>query len=112
MSGSRSSASSSGGNPAPIPQEVYRHSGEGMRELGSAAQPSQKAVFCVHQTATAGKGAKMDVDTQVGELIGGGWQALGKGAWEEAFDLFTAAVQEAETPEALEGLGVAASWTN
>jgi LuxR family transcriptional regulator, maltose regulon positive regulatory protein len=52
----------------------------------------------------------MDVDVQVGELIGNGWQALGKCDWEEAHSLFRAAVSQAEIPEALEGLGVAAWW--
>jgi DNA-binding CsgD family transcriptional regulator len=39
-----------------------------------------------------------------------GQQALGRAAWQEARDLFTAALTAQETPEALEGLGVATWW--
>lgn len=38
------------------------------------------------------------------------WQALDRGAWEEARGRFEAALTEEETPEALEGLGAAAWW--
>jgi LuxR family transcriptional regulator, maltose regulon positive regulatory protein len=38
------------------------------------------------------------------------WQALDRGAWEEARRRFEAALTEEETPEALEGLGAAAWW--
>jgi LuxR family transcriptional regulator, maltose regulon positive regulatory protein len=43
------------------------------------------------------------------QLIGA-WQALDRGAWEEARHRFEAALAEEETPEALEGLGAAAWW--
>jgi uncharacterized protein HemY len=41
-------------------------------------------------------------------LEGGG--ALRRGAWAEARGHFEAALEERETPEALEGLGMAAQW--
>lgn len=44
------------------------------------------------------------------DRLAAGHEALARGAWEEARDLFTAAAAAAETPEALEGLGVAAWW--
>jgi LuxR family maltose regulon positive regulatory protein len=37
-------------------------------------------------------------------------EALGRGSWQEARDLFQSSLTAEETPEALEGLGVAASW--
>lgn len=37
-------------------------------------------------------------------------EALGHGSWQEARELFQSSLAEEETPEALEGLGVAASW--
>jgi tetratricopeptide (TPR) repeat protein len=37
-------------------------------------------------------------------------EAVGRGSWEEARDLFQRSLAVEETPEALEGLGVAASW--
>jgi DNA-binding CsgD family transcriptional regulator len=40
----------------------------------------------------------------------GGQQALGRGAWQEARNLFAAALAAEETPEALEGLGAASWW--
>ncbi len=39
-----------------------------------------------------------------------GWQALGMSAWGEAREAFQAALDREETPEALEGLGVATGW--
>ena len=39
-----------------------------------------------------------------------GQVALGRAAWQEARGLFEAALVEQETPEALEGLGLAAWW--
>ena len=43
-------------------------------------------------------------------LLMDAWQALGRGAWEEARRHFEAVLTEEETPEALEGLGAAAWW--
>jgi ATP/maltotriose-dependent transcriptional regulator MalT len=39
-----------------------------------------------------------------------GDQALRRGAWQDALDAFDAVVRDAEVPEALEGLGLAAWW--
>jgi ATP/maltotriose-dependent transcriptional regulator MalT len=39
-------------------------------------------------------------------------EALGRGSWQEARDLFQRSLDVEETPEALEGLGVAASWVD
>lgn len=39
-----------------------------------------------------------------------GQAALGRAAWQDARDLFQAALAKDETPEALEGLGAAAWW--
>ena len=39
-----------------------------------------------------------------------GNEALRRGAWPEARDAFTAALRVRESPEALEGLGLAAWW--
>ena len=44
------------------------------------------------------------------DLLLDGGEALRRGAWGEARDHFEAAVQERETPQALEGLGMAAQW--
>jgi LuxR family maltose regulon positive regulatory protein len=41
-----------------------------------------------------------------------GWQALAEGAWEDARVNFSAALQQEETAEGLEGLGWAAWWLN
>lgn len=46
------------------------------------------------------------------DLLGAGWAALGRGAWEEARVSFEAAVSASATAEALEGLGWAAWWGN
>src|SRR5262245_3750135 len=43
-------------------------------------------------------------------LVQSGYQALHRGAWEEARQCFMSAVSERETPEAQEGLGLAAWW--
>jgi LuxR family transcriptional regulator, maltose regulon positive regulatory protein len=43
-------------------------------------------------------------------LLIGAWQALDRGAWEEARRRFETALIEVEIPEALEGLGAAAWW--
>jgi LuxR family transcriptional regulator, maltose regulon positive regulatory protein len=43
-------------------------------------------------------------------LLNGAWQALDRGAWEEARRRFEIALSEEEIPEALEGLGAAAWW--
>ena len=43
-------------------------------------------------------------------LLIGAWQALDRGAWEEARRRFETALIEEEIPEALEGLGAAAWW--
>jgi hypothetical protein len=42
--------------------------------------------------------------------IEAGLEALGRGAWEEARSVFEGALQADESPEALEGLGMAAWW--
>lgn len=39
-----------------------------------------------------------------------GLQALARGAWQDALAIFQAAVSQQETPEALEGLGMATYW--
>ena len=44
------------------------------------------------------------------ELLLEGGEALRRGAWAEARERFERALQERETPEALEGLGMAAQW--
>src|SRR5688572_11314769 len=49
-------------------------------------------------------------DARVLELVDAGNQALERGAWGEARDLFEEALRHDETPEALEGLGRACWW--
>ncbi len=44
------------------------------------------------------------------DLLLDGGEALRRGAWAEAREHFEAALQECETPQALEGLGMAAQW--
>jgi DNA-binding NarL/FixJ family response regulator len=44
------------------------------------------------------------------ELLLDGGEALRRGAWAQAREHFEAALKERETPEALEGLGMAAQW--
>ncbi len=44
------------------------------------------------------------------ECLRAGQEALGRGAWEEAYACFEAALRVEKTPEALEGLGMAAWW--
>jgi DNA-binding NarL/FixJ family response regulator len=44
------------------------------------------------------------------DLVLDGGEALRRGAWAEAREHFEAALDERETPEALEGLGMAAQW--
>ena len=44
------------------------------------------------------------------DSLGRAGEALERGAWQEARDLFEALLSKRETPEALEGLGLAASW--
>ena len=44
------------------------------------------------------------------ELLLAGGEALRRGDWGEARERFEGALQECETPEALEGLGMAAQW--
>ena len=44
------------------------------------------------------------------DLLLEGGEALRRGAWGEAREHFEAALQERETPQALEGLGMAAQW--
>ena len=46
------------------------------------------------------------------DLLGAGWAALARGAWQEARVSFEAAVSTSATAEALEGLGWAAWWGN
>ena len=48
--------------------------------------------------------------TQPTATIEAGLEALGQGAWEEARSAFEGALQADESPEALEGLGMAAWW--
>lgn len=45
-------------------------------------------------------------------VLEAGRDALSRGAWDEARDLFEAALRDGETPEALEGLSWAAWWLN
>ncbi len=54
----------------------------------------------------------IDADTEqsIVDPLSAGHAALARGAWEEARACFDAALQERETPEALEGLGLAAWW--
>ena len=44
------------------------------------------------------------------DLLLDGGEALRRGAWAEAREHFEAALLERETPQALEGLGMAAQW--
>lgn len=44
------------------------------------------------------------------DALNAGFQALARGAWDEARERFESALREGETPEALEGLGLAAWW--
>ncbi|MGH2712064.1 MAG: hypothetical protein ACRDH9_12795 [Actinomycetota bacterium] len=44
------------------------------------------------------------------ETLARAGEALERGSWQEARELFEASLAEAETPEALEGVGLAASW--
>jgi len=39
-----------------------------------------------------------------------GDEALHRGAWQEAFEAFESSLRDGESPEALEGLGLAAWW--
>ncbi len=43
-------------------------------------------------------------------LVQRGWEALTRGAWEEAHGAFEAALQQTRSPEALEGLGASNWW--
>jgi LuxR family transcriptional regulator, maltose regulon positive regulatory protein len=47
---------------------------------------------------------------QLNEWLSTGWEALACAAWDEAYTAFERAVHAQETPEALEGLGMAAWW--
>ena len=47
---------------------------------------------------------------EMSALLDRGRDALTRGAWEQALEAFEAAVREARTPEALEGLGSACWW--
>ncbi len=44
------------------------------------------------------------------DFLSSGYEALARGAWNEAFASFTHALGSEETPQALEGLGMAAWW--
>lgn len=44
------------------------------------------------------------------DLLGAGYEALTRGAWDEARAFFESAVRGEETPQALEGLGMATWW--
>ncbi|MGH2405015.1 MAG: hypothetical protein ACRDGN_11195 [bacterium] len=45
-----------------------------------------------------------------GDALGDGWAALADARWEDARARFERALEEGETPEALEGLGWSAWW--
>jgi DNA-binding NarL/FixJ family response regulator len=51
-----------------------------------------------------------DAGTAQRDLLVEGGEALRRGAWAEAREHFEVALQERETPQALEGLGMAAQW--
>jgi tetratricopeptide (TPR) repeat protein len=51
-----------------------------------------------------------EVGPAQGDLLAKGGEALRRGAWAEARAHFEAALQKRETPQALEGLGMAAQW--
>ena len=55
-------------------------------------------------------GPETDSNPKVLELVDRGNEALKRGAWEEARNLFEEALGHGETPEALEGLGRACWW--
>ena len=52
------------------------------------------------------------IEERAADPLEAGWAALARGKWEEARGAFDAAVCEAETAEALEGLSWAAWWQN
>lgn len=54
--------------------------------------------------------SQVDMPSSAAGLLGCGWQALARGGWEEARVAFQAALQQEESAEALEGLGLAAWW--
>jgi DNA-binding NarL/FixJ family response regulator len=54
----------------------------------------------------------VDIETATQDPIDAGQDALARGAWEQARDFFEAAVSQAESPVALEGLSWAAWWCN
>jgi ATP/maltotriose-dependent transcriptional regulator MalT len=54
----------------------------------------------------------MDDAKPFAHLLEAGWQALARGAWDEAHGAFAAALNQEESAEALEGLGWAAWWLN
>jgi LuxR family maltose regulon positive regulatory protein len=56
------------------------------------------------------KGCRMDIEEPGDNPLASGWQALASGAWEDAHAVFTEAVGQEESPEALEGLAMAAWW--
>jgi len=51
-----------------------------------------------------------DIPFQSTALLQAGQEALDRGAWEQASACFQTALKQEETPEALEGLGLAAEW--
>jgi tetratricopeptide (TPR) repeat protein len=51
-----------------------------------------------------------DSEQSILDPLSAGRAALARGAWEEARACFAAALKEQETPEALEGLGLAVWW--
>ena len=51
-----------------------------------------------------------DAEQRMMDTLSAGGDALAKGAWDEARLCFETALQDEETPEALEGLGMAAWW--
>jgi DNA-binding NarL/FixJ family response regulator len=54
----------------------------------------------------------VDIRQPVADLLKSGWEALARGAWDDAHAVFAAALRREETAEAFEGLGWAAWWRN
>jgi hypothetical protein len=53
-----------------------------------------------------------DLQQHIGELLGAGYAALALGQWDESRDCFESALEHGETPEALEGLAMAAHFVD
>jgi ATP/maltotriose-dependent transcriptional regulator MalT len=52
----------------------------------------------------------MEIEEPGDNPLATGWQALATGAWDEAYSVFSEAVSQEESPEALEGLAMAGWW--